>query len=151
VVAKLFNMVQPDRAYFGRKDYQQLQVIRRMARDLDFPLEIVPCETVREPDGLAMSSRNRYLSPDERQSARALSRGLLAARRQFQDGECNGNALIAAAHAVLSSEPGVQLDYLELADAEDLTSVANITSPAVLLIAARVGGTRLIDNVLLEP
>lgn len=149
VVAKLFNMVQPDRAYFGQKDYQQLQVIRRMTRDLDFPIRIVPCETVREPDGLAMSSRNRYLSPEERRSALALSRALFAARDHFAAGERRGADLVAAARAVLDAEPAVRLDYLELADAEDLAPVSNITAAAVLLVAARVGATRLIDNILL--
>jgi pantoate--beta-alanine ligase len=151
VVAKLFNMTLPDRVYFGLKDYQQLQVIRRMARDLDFPLEVVSCETVREPDGLALSSRNRYLSDEQRRAAQALSRALFAARDRFRGGERDGAALLMSARAVLDTEPGVELGYLELADAENLTPVSNITAPAVLLVAAKVGMTRLIDNVVLDP
>lgn len=149
VVAKLFNMVQPDRAYFGLKDYQQLQVIRQMSRDLNFPIEIIPCETVREPDGLAMSSRNRYLSPPERQSALALSRALKAARAACEAGQRSVPALAGAARQVLDAEPGVQTDYVHLVDAETLLPLDQVDRPAVLLLAARVGATRLIDNTVL--
>jgi pantoate--beta-alanine ligase len=142
-------MIQPDRAYFGRKDYQQLQVIRQMARDLDFPLEIVPCDTVREPDGLAMSSRNRYLSPGERQSALALSRSLTAAHEAFTGGERGAASLAETARDVLRQEPGVETDYVYLVDAETLLPIQRVQQPAVLLIAARVGTTRLIDNTVL--
>jgi len=151
VVAKLFNMAQPDRAYFGQKDYQQLQVVRRMARDLDFPVEILACPTVREPDGLAMSSRNRYLSPQERQSALALSRALRAAGTRFDSGERHAPALLRETRALLEEDFRVRIDYVELVDAETLSPVDVIGQPAVLLIAAFVGSTRLIDNVLLVP
>jgi pantoate--beta-alanine ligase len=146
VVAKLFNMVQPDRAYFGEKDYQQLQVISTMTRDLDFPVEIVPCATVREPDGLAMSSRNRFLSREERAAALSLSRALNEGRSRFAAGERSAPSLAAAARAVLESEPLVRLEYVEVADAETLAPIGTIERSAVLLIAARVGTTRLIDN-----
>jgi pantoate--beta-alanine ligase len=149
VVAKLFNMVQPDRAYFGEKDYQQLQVIRRMTRDLDFPIEIVPCAIVREPDGLAMSSRNRYLSAEERAAALSLSRGLGAARACYEAGERHTRALVQSARDVLQSTPGVHLDYIELVDAEQLTPIPQVTGGALLAVAAHVGNTRLIDNTVL--
>lgn len=151
VVAKLFNMVQPDRAYFGQKDFQQLKVIQQMTRDLDFPIQIVPCETVREPDGLAMSSRNRYLSPEERKSARALSRALQAARDLLASGETSVTELDTAAYAVLDLEPGVHVDYVRIEDAETLEPIERVERPAVLLLAARVGHTRLIDNTILTP
>jgi pantoate--beta-alanine ligase len=151
VVAKLFNMAQPDRAYFGEKDYQQLQVIRRMVRDLDFSVEIVPCPIYREPDGLAMSSRNRYLSPEQRQAALALSRGLAAAREQFAGGEREAAALIRAVRRCLDAELLVREEYVEVVDAESLQSIAAVTQPAVLAVAAFVGQTRLIDNLRLTP
>jgi pantoate--beta-alanine ligase len=150
VVSKLFNMVGPDRAYFGEKDYQQLQVIRRMTRDLDFPVEIVPCPIVREADGLAMSSRNRYLSPEERRSALALSQGLAAARELYDRGERNAAALIAAARAPLEADPQVRADYVELVDAETLEPVKQVEQPALLAVAAFLGKTRLIDNTVLS-
>lgn len=151
VVAKLFNMTLPDRAYFGMKDYQQLQVIRRMTRDLDVPLEIVPCETVREADGLAMSSRNRYLSPEGRATALSISRSLAAARERLAVGERSPLALAAAARAVLDAEPGIRIDYVEIADADSLEPITAVERPAVLLIAGWVGTTRLIDNAVLTP
>jgi pantoate--beta-alanine ligase len=152
VVAKLFNMAQPDRAYFGEKDYQQLQVVRRMTRDLDLSVEIVPCPTVREPDGLALSSRNRYLAPEERQAALSLFRGLAAARERFEAGERRAGVLVSAAWTLMDAEPLVRVDYAALADVEDLTPVRDeVRGPAVLLAAARVGETRLIDNVVLRP
>jgi pantoate--beta-alanine ligase len=151
VVAKLFNMAQPDRAYFGEKDYQQLQVIRRMTRDLRFPVEIVPCPIVREPDGLALSSRNRYLSPAERKSALALSQALAAARERFRMGERDAEVLVRTAARVLESAPGVRIDYVELVDAETLERVSHVSAPAALALAAYVAGTRLIDNTVLRP
>jgi len=150
VVSKLFNMLQPDRAYFGEKDYQQLQVIRRMTRDLDFPVEIVPCPIVREADGLAMSSRNRYLSPEERLSALSLSRALAAARDAFAAGEREASTLAAVARGVLDADPQVRTDYVELVDAESLEPVERLERPAVLAVAAFLGKTRLIDNTVLR-
>jgi pantoate--beta-alanine ligase len=149
VCARLFNIVGADRAYFGEKDYQQLLVIRRMVRDLHLPVEIVAVPTVREADGLAMSSRNAYLSPEERKAAAALPRGLFAARDRFAAGERDGAALIAAAREVIGSEPLVTLEYLELRDAETLAEVKRVEGRAVLALAAYVGSARLIDNMIL--
>ncbi len=151
VVCKLFNACEPDRAYFGEKDFQQLQVIRRMTRDLNLPIDVVGCPIVREPDGLAMSSRNRYLSSEERRSALALSRALEAARSRFDAGERTAERLLTTARAALAGEPEVRPDYLELVDAESLAPVERIEVPAVLAVAAFVGRTRLIDNTVLHP
>jgi len=151
VCAKLFHIVQADRGYFGEKDYQQLQVIRRMVRDLRFPLEIVSVPTVREPDGLAMSSRNRNLSPEERRAAAILYRALTEARLLVERGERDPAALIRSVKAVVEGEPLVRLQYVELRDAETLAAVERIEAKAVLALAAIVGSTRLIDNVLLDP
>jgi pantoate--beta-alanine ligase len=145
VVAKLFNVVRPHVALFGEKDFQQLAVIRRMVLDLDMPIEIVGLPIVREPDGLAMSSRNRYLSPEERARALSLSRALAAARALVDAGERKTAALIAAAHATLESQVD-KIDYVELRAADTLTPMTTVDRPAVLLIAAFVGRTRLIDN-----
>jgi pantoate--beta-alanine ligase len=150
VCARLFNIVKPDCAYFGEKDYQQLLVIEQMVRDLKFPLDIVRVPTVREPDGLAMSSRNSYLSREERQAATALSRGLFAARDVFDAGQRDGATLLAAARDVIDSEPIVTLQYLDLRDADTLEEMQDVDRPAVLAIAAFVGQARLIDNVLLK-
>ena len=149
VCARLFSIAAPDRAYFGEKDYQQLQVIKRMVRDLQMPLEIVPVPTVREPDGLAMSSRNAHLSPIERKAATALYRALLAASRRAERGEGDASALLAAARSVIEGEPRARLQYAELRDAETLEAVERLDRPAVLGVAAFVGGTRLIDNIVL--
>jgi pantoate--beta-alanine ligase len=155
VVLKLFNAVQPHAALFGEKDFQQLAVIRRMTRDLDLPITIIGRPTVREPDGLAMSSRNSYLSPDERTRALALSRALFAAREAFARGERDGGKLLALAHEILAGQV-TSLDYLELRDAETLAPLvpvggtAPVRDPAVLAVAAFVGRTRLIDNVRLD-
>ena len=151
VVAKLFNMAQADRAYFGQKDFQQLQVIRRMARDLDFPIEIVPCPILREPDGVAMSSRNVYLTPEQRRAAVALSQGLDAAQRAFHSGQREAAKLIVEATFRLEQEPLLRTDYVELVDAETLHPVKQVDRRAALCLAAYAGSTRLIDNVLLEP
>jgi pantoate--beta-alanine ligase len=142
VVAKFLNMVRPDRAYFGQKDYQQLTLIRQMTDDLDLGVEIVGVPTVREADGLALSSRNVYLSADERQHALALSRSLFAGRERAADGAL---AVITTATGALAAEPGIAVDYLELRGA-DLGEIPE-RGAARLLVAARVGGTRLIDNV----
>jgi len=152
VVLKLFHAVQPHVALFGRKDYQQLRVLSRMAHDLDLGVEVVGMPIVREPDGLAMSSRNAYLSPDERLRALALSRALLAARETFEQGERDAARLVDCARATLHLTPVVRLDYLELRDAESLAELhGRVTRPAVMAVAAFVGTTRLIDNQLLAP
>jgi len=152
VVLKLFHAIQPHVALFGMKDYQQLLVIRRMARDLDLGVEVVGMPIVREKDGLAMSSRNAYLSPDDRLRALALSRALLGARETFSEGERDAGRLVDCARATLHLTPGVRLDYLELRDAESLEPLAGaVTGPAVMAVAAFVGTTRLIDNQLLHP
>jgi pantoate--beta-alanine ligase len=148
VVAKLFHLVQPTRAYFGRKDAQQAIVLARMARDLNMPVEIITCPTVREADGLAMSTRNRYLSPDERQRALCLWRALKAIELAWQA----GNADVAALREIGLKElqnGADTVDYLEILDAEDLSEIARVERPALVAVAARIGTTRLIDNLVL--
>ena len=148
VVAKLLNSVRPDRVYFGQKDAQQAIVIRRMVRDLDFGAEVVVCPTVREPDGLAMSSRNAYLDADARERAAALSRGLGAAADSARDGAPAAEVL-AAARAELEAA-GIEPEYLEARDATDLSPVQSFNGrPVLVAVAARVGGARLIDNVII--
>jgi pantoate--beta-alanine ligase len=151
IVTKLFHVTKPHIAVFGEKDYQQLAVIRRMTRDLDFGIEIASVPIVREPDGLAMSSRNAYLSPEERVQALALSRGLAAAEALAAQGERDPAALVAAARAPIEAAPLARIDYVELRDAAELTPLARLDRPAVLLVAAKVGTTRLIDNRVLKP
>ena len=149
VVCKLFHIVRPHVALFGEKDFQQLAVIRRMVADLDMPVAVVGLPTVREPDGLAMSSRNKYLSPEERQRAQALSRALFAARALFTGGERQGATLLDTARAILGPEV-TRLDYLELRDSDTLIPVGErVEGSAVLAVAAFVGRTRLIDNIRL--
>jgi pantoate--beta-alanine ligase len=151
VVAKLFNAVQPDVAYFGRKDAQQALVIRRMTEDLDFPVEIRILPTVREDDGLALSSRNAYLSPEERERAVAISRGLCAAERAAAAGETSSAALVEAARAELRNA-GIEPEYVEARSTEDLSPVADLNGrPVLVAVAARVGRARLIDNVVIDP
>jgi pantoate--beta-alanine ligase len=149
VVCKLFNVVRPHLALFGEKDYQQLAVIRRMVADLDMGIEIVGMPIVREPDGLAMSSRNAYLAPAERERARALSRGLSAARARAEAGERDGRALVEAVRAALAGQAD-RVDYVELRDAATLAPLERLDRPAVLAVAAYVGKTRLLDNVRLS-
>jgi len=151
VVAKLFNIVKPHVALFGEKDYQQLRTIQQMVRDLNMDLEIVPMATVREPDGLAMSSRNAYLSAAERKTALSLSRALAAARTALTAGANTAAELASAATAVLAREPGVEIEYVEAVDAESLDPVGAVERPVVVAIAARVGKVRLIDNAVLTP
>lgn len=148
VVARLLGLVRPDVAFFGQKDFQQWRLIARMVEDLALGVSIVRCPIVREPDGLAMSSRNAYLSPDDRRRARALSRALSRAMRAYLAGERTASALLDAARPDLS---GLDLQYLELRDADTLAPVERLEAPAVLAVAAKVGSTRLIDNVLLAP
>lgn len=149
IVAKLFNIIQPDAAFFGQKDAAQVAVLRRMVRDLNFPVELIVCPTVREPDGLAMSSRNRYLSLQERKSALALSRALFAMQSLAQSGEHGSDKLLAAGLRVVNAEPGIRLDYLTVVNPDTLESLENVSAGALLAIAAFAGVTRLIDNVLL--
>jgi pantoate--beta-alanine ligase len=151
VVLKLFEIVQPRLAFFGRKDAQQLRIIRQMAADLNLDAEIVTCPIVREPGGLALSSRNSYLRDGERQSATALYRSLDAARRAIQAGERDPIRILAALRHVIDAEPGVVLDYAEIVDADTFEPSMTLRRPCYLVIAARVGGTRLIDNALIEP
>jgi len=151
VVSKLFHIVPADKAYFGEKDAQQLAIIRRMVRDLDFPVEIVPVPTVRESDGLAMSSRNRRLSAEERRIAPLLYRALEAARARIEAG-CESRAeAVEAAVALLREEPRLRLEYLEAVDADDMGPVERIAAPVRVAAAAWLGNTRLIDNVYCQP
>src|SRR5438094_6370947 len=147
VVAKLFHVVEPDVAVFGRKDFQQVTLVRRMVRDLDFPIEIDVAPTVRELDGLALSSRNSYLSGDERRQALALSRTLRAVEQAWRGGQAEPAALQKKGMETLAT-PGVQPEYLALVD-EELRPVERVTARTVVLVATRVGATRLIDNVVL--
>jgi pantoate--beta-alanine ligase len=146
VVAILFNLVGADHAYFGQKDAQQLLVIRQMARDLAISTEVIAHPTVREPDGLAMSSRNVHLSPTERAAAPVVRRALLAARDAWLNGERSAEGLRARMRAELSGEPLAEVDYLSVADAATLTELATVDGPALLSMAVRFGSTRLIDN-----
>ncbi|HKF23424.1 MAG TPA: pantoate--beta-alanine ligase [Candidatus Angelobacter sp.] len=151
VVAKLFNIVEPDLAFFGQKDAAQAAVIRKMVRDLNFDVAIVVCPIVREPDGLAMSSRNAYLSLEERKQATVLSRSLERVQTLAAQGECDAARLAAAGKQVMSEEPAVRLDYFEVVSADTLDPVADISQGALVAVAACVGSTRLIDNVVFEP
>jgi pantoate--beta-alanine ligase len=146
VVAKLFNAVQPQAAYFGQKDAQQAAVVRKMTRDLNFPVEIVVCPTVRETDGLAMSSRNSYLSPEERKSAIVLFRALTAAREAFERGERDAESLRKVMSETLASEPRARTQYVSCADYDTLEELATVTGKALLSMAVFIGKTRLIDN-----
>jgi pantoate--beta-alanine ligase len=151
VVLKLFHLIPTDMAFFGQKDFQQALVIRRMVEDLNVPIEIRTQPTVREADGLAMSSRNRYLSQPEREQSLALSRGLAMARSMAEGGERSGKAMVDGVRRVLT-EAGIHaIDYVAVADPETLEPVAEVTGPVVVLIAARVGTTRLIDNAVVGP
>jgi pantoate--beta-alanine ligase len=149
VVAKLLSIVQPDVTIFGQKDIQQATLVRAMVEDLNFPGEIIVAPTTREPDGLAMSSRNSYLTPAERASATVLSRALFAMRDAFRRGESRVESLLSAARAVLDTEPAASVDYLGVADPVTLEPVEDAVVGAVAMIAARIGRTRLIDNVIL--
>lgn len=150
VVTKLFNIVQPDRAYFGEKDAQQLRVVKRMVTDLNLPVEIIPVATVREPDGLAMSSRNTYLSPEERRAALVLSKSLFYARERVEGGECDVCRLKAEMREIISREPLVDLEYLEFRDSDSLQPVSAVKGEVLIALAARVGKTRLIDNITVK-
>jgi len=149
VVAKLFNAVQPQAAYFGQKDAQQAAVIRKMARDLNFPIEIVVCPTVREADGLAMSSRNSYLSPEERQAATVLSRALTAAKSAHEHGERNADTLRRIMSETLAAEPSAQMQYVSVADYDTLEELQTVMGKTLLSMAVFMGKTRLIDNFVI--
>lgn len=149
VVAKLFLAFQPQRAYFGQKDAQQALVIRRMARDLNFPLEVVVCPIVREADGLAMSSRNTYLNPEQRQAATVLSRSLQAVIKAFEDGQRDADALRQVVNTVLEGESLARVQYVSLADPETLQELEGSIEKGLVSMAVYVGQTRLIDNTLL--
>ena len=149
VVAKLFHIIRPDLAFFGQKDAAQASIIRRMVRDLDMDVEIVVCPTVREADGLAMSSRNAYLSPEERKSATVLYRALTRVQTLADQGERSAAKLIAAAHQVFGEEPRVRVDYVAVVNNETLEPVQDVSNGALVAVAAFVGTTRLIDNVLI--
>ena len=151
VVAKLFNIVRPHVAIFGEKDYQQLQLVRRLARDLNFDIEIVGHPIVREADGLAMSSRNIYLSPEERQAALCLSRSLSRAACMVQRGETRGQVITDAVRAGIEKEPLARMEYVSLCDSATLEPVEEIEESALLALAVRIGNTRLIDNQILKP
>ncbi|MGD0908343.1 MAG: pantoate--beta-alanine ligase [Candidatus Acidiferrales bacterium] len=150
VVLKLLEIVQPRKAFFGRKDAQQARLIGQMARDLHLDSEIVVCPIVREPDGLAMSSRNAYLHPEERHAATVLYRALDGARQSIARGERDALRLVAAMREVLRSEPLAEPDYVELADAENLEPMTRLRGVCFALLAVRIGATRLIDNLLIE-
>lgn len=150
VVLKLFNLAAPDVAFFGHKDYQQSLVVRRMTADLNLPIEVRVCPTVREADGLALSSRNVYLSPAEREQALTLSRSLRLARDLVAGGERNAGAVLGRMRELFAAEPQVRVDYIALADPDTLADVDTIDGPVVALVAARVGTTRLIDNAIVE-
>jgi pantoate--beta-alanine ligase len=149
VVAKLFHIVEPDEAFFGQKDAAQVAIIRRMVRDLNFSVEIVACPIVREPDGLAMSSRNAYLDAQQRKHALVLHRSLLRVQKSWEAGERNAAKLVAAAQEEFAAEPSTRLDYFEIVDPDSLDPVESVSPGALVAVAAFVGTTRLIDNILL--
>jgi pantoate--beta-alanine ligase len=151
IVARLLHIVQPDRAYFGQKDAAQIAVLRRMMRDLNFLVYLVVCPIVREADGLALSSRNRYLSPGERSRALILSRAVAAARQLTQQGETRGEALRAAMLKTFATDPLARVDYAAVVDPDTLLPIADTSRGALVAVAAWIGSTRLIDNLLLAP
>lgn len=150
VVARLFDIIQPNRAYFGQKDAQQALVVKKMVTDLSMNLEVVVLPTVREPDGLAMSSRNRYLDPEERQAATALYRALTLAQELWSRGELDAQRLRRAMTGLIQKEPLAVIDYVSIADAGTLEELDEIVAPALVSLAVKIGGTRLIDNIVLE-
>jgi pantoate--beta-alanine ligase len=151
VVAKLFNIVQPDKAYFGQKDAQQLIVIKKMASDLDMNLEVIAVPTVREPDGLAMSSRNTYLNPEERKQAVVLYQALKLAQKLYTEGEKDAQSIRQQMTALIEKQPLANIDYISIADAETLDELEIVKPPALVSLAVKIGKTRLIDNVVLIP
>ena len=151
VVAKLFNIIQPDIAWFGQKDAQQLAVIRRMVADLNMPVEVRSCPTVRETDGLARSSRNDYLNPDQRRRGLCLNQALCRAREMVAAGTTNTNTIIEAMRHIIEKQPEAHIDYISIVDNELLQPIAEIDRPALIALAVRIGPARLIDNIIVEP
>ena len=151
VVAKLFNIVKPHVTIFGQKDYQQLVIIRQMARDLGFDIEVVGAPTVREPDGLAMSSRNTYLSPEQRTSALSLYNSLQKAQELIENGIQDATIIIDAAAELIQSRPETKIDYIAICDTETLVDIQTIDKPVLMALAVKVGKARLIDNMILNP
>jgi pantoate--beta-alanine ligase len=151
VVSKLFHIVEPDIAFFGQKDAAQVAIIKRMVRDLNLPVSIEVCPIVREPDGLALSSRNSYLTADERKSALVLHRSLLRVQQEFANGERNLAKLVESGKQEFARNPEVRLDYLEIVDPDSLETATKITQSVLVAVAAFVGKTRLIDNITLQP
>jgi len=149
VVAKLFHIVEPDAAFFGQKDAAQVAILRRMVHDLRLPVEVVVCPIVREPDGLAMSSRNAYLKEEQRRQALVLYRSLQRVKQLADSGERDASKLLAAGREVIGQEGSVRLDYFEIVDRDTLDAVADISPGALVAVAAYVGTTRLIDNIFL--
>ena len=150
IVSKLFHIVEPDTAFFGQKDAAQVAIIRRMVRDLNLPVEIVVCPIVREPDGLALSSRNAYLDPEQRKKALVLHRSLMRVQEAIRSGEKQSRKLIEVGRTEFANEPSLRLDYFDIVDSETLDSVENVSRGALVAVAAYVGSTRLIDNLLLD-
>ena len=150
VVAKLFNIVQPSRAYFGQKDAQQAMVIKKMVADLDMNLEVITLATVREPDGLAMSSRNTYLNPEQRQAALVLYRALTLAQQLYANGEKDAEKIRQEILTLIQKQPLANVDYVSIANAETLDELDRVTPPVLISLAVKIGKTRLIDNVVLE-
>jgi pantoate--beta-alanine ligase len=150
IVTKLFNMVLPDRAYFGLKDAQQVLVIKQMVKDLNFPIEIVPCPIVREEDGLAMSSRNVNLKPHEREAALVLSKSLFAAQKLILEGERDGDKIKRFIEENISKEPLANIDYVKVVSAENLEEVKEIEGEILIALAVKIGKVRLIDNIMVE-
>lgn len=150
ILAKLFNIITPDKAYFGEKDWQQLQIVRRMVIDLDYDIEIIPVSTVRDADGLAMSSRNRYLSTSERKAAVVLPRALEAARAKVEGGESRAGAVVELVGEMIATEPAVELEYFSVCRPESLTDIDLIKGDVLMAAAVNVGSARLIDNVVIK-
>ena len=148
VVSKLFNIVTPDRAYFGEKDAQQLAIIRRMVKDLNFPLEIVGCPIIREEDGLAKSSRNTYLNTEERKAALILSKSIFAGKKMVENGETDANAVVARMKEIINSEPLAVIDYVEMVNMDTMKNIDTIEGSVLCAIAVKIAKTRLIDNFI---
>ncbi len=151
IVAKLFNIIQPDIAWFGQKDAQQLAVIRRMVADLNMPVDVRSCPTVRETNGLAISSRNDYLNPEQRRQGLCLNQALSHARELVADGTTDTNIIIEAMRVIIEKQPDAHIDYISIVDNDLLQPIAEIDRPALIALAVRIGPARLIDNIIVEP